>query len=151
MNLKLVSNFWDRGYAMQTSKTQLSMTNNIPLEDLETYQLSLEIGEYAWKLVDTLESFPKRTLGGQFVEAADSIAANIAEGYGRYYYKDRKQFCYYSRGSLMETKAWATKAMNRKLISKDEFEALVEKLKALHLKLNTYIKKLKQGAQSQNI
>jgi hypothetical protein len=51
----------------------------------------------------------------------------------------------------METKAWATKAMNRKLISKDEFEALVEKLKALHLKLNTYIKKLKQGAQSQNI
>ena len=90
-------------------------------------------------------------MGKQFVEAADSIASNIAEGYGRYFYKDRKQFCYYSRGSLMETKAWTTKAINRKLISKDEFETLIEKLKVLHLKLNTYIKKLKQGAQSPNI
>lgn len=75
------------------------------MEDLEIYQLALEVGEYVWKLVDKWESFPKRTVGGQFVEAADSISANIAEGYGRYFYKDRKQFCYYSRGSLMETKA----------------------------------------------
>jgi len=35
------------------------------------------------------------------------------------FYMDRKQFCYYSRGSLMETKAWATKALNRKLISEE--------------------------------
>jgi four helix bundle protein len=90
-------------------------------------------------------------VGRQFVEAADSIASNIAEGYGRFFYKDRKQFCYYSRGSLMETKTWTTKAINRQLISKDEFDVLIEKLKILHFKLNIYIKKLKQGAQSPNI
>ena len=90
-------------------------------------------------------------VGGQFVEAADSIAANIAEGYGRYFYKDRKQFCYYSRGSLMETKTWATKVFNRQLISKEEFDLLIEKLKTLHFKLNNYIKKLKQNVQSPNI
>lgn len=127
------------------------MTEKILLEDLEIYQLALEIGENVWKLVDKWESFSKRTVGGQFVEAADSVAANITEGYGRYFYKDREQFCYYSRGSLMESKTWATKAFNRKLISKEEFDTLIEKLKALHFKLNTYIKKLKQNVQSPNI
>jgi four helix bundle protein len=90
-------------------------------------------------------------VGGQFVAAADSIAANIAEGYGRYVYKDRKQFCYYSRGSLMETKTWTAKAFNRKLISDKEYEILIEKLKVLHFKLNTYIKKLKQNLELPSI
>lgn len=126
------------------------MNENILLEDLEIYKLALEIGEYVWNVVGKWESFSRRTLGIQFVEAADSIASNIAEGYGRYFYKDRKQFCYYSRGSLMETTTWTKKAINRRLISKDEFETLIEKLKVLHLKLNIYIKKLKQAAQTLN-
>jgi four helix bundle protein len=83
------------------------------------------------------EYFSKRTVGGQFVEAADSIAANIGEGYGRYFYKDRKQFYYYSRGSLLETKTWAKKSLTRKLISQEE--------------LNSYIKKLKPKTESQNV
>ncbi len=28
------------------------MQDNIPLEDLEIYKLVLEIGEYAWNIVD---------------------------------------------------------------------------------------------------
>jgi four helix bundle protein len=120
---------------------------NLPLEDLEIYQLAIEVGEYVWRIVDKWEFFSKKTVGCQFVEAADSIAANIAEGYGRYFYKDRKQFCYYSRGSLMETKTWATKACNRKLISENEYGELTEKLKILHFKLNTYIKKLKENLE----
>ena len=127
------------------------MTASIALEDLEIYQLPFEIGECVWKLVDKWEFFSKKTLGGQFVEAADSIAANIAEGYGRFFYKDRKQFCYYSRGSLLETKTWATKAHERKLISPEEFTTLIEKLKLLHFKLNFYIKTLKESAGKQNI
>ena len=127
------------------------MSANLPLEDLEIYQLALGAGEHVWTLVDRWEFFPKKTVGGQFVDAADSIAANIAEGYGRYFYKDRKQFCYYSRGSLLETKTWAKKAVDRKLISNDEYEVLIEKLKVLHLKLNVYIKKLKLGVENQNI
>ncbi len=121
------------------------MPETILLEDLEIYQIANEIGELVWNIVNKWDYFPKRSVGRQFVEAADSIAANIAEGYGRFFYKDRKQFCYYSRGSLMETKVWATKAFSRQLISKDEFDTLVEKLKALHLKLNVYVKKLKQS------
>ena len=51
----------------------------------------------------------------------------------------------------METKTWAMKAFSRKLISIEEFDTLLEKLKVLHFKLNIYIKKLKQGAENQNI
>lgn len=127
------------------------MADTVLLEDLEIYQLALDIGEQVWSIVDKQEFFQKKTVGGQFVETADSIAANIAEGYGRYFYKDRKQFCYYSRGPLMKTKSWTTKANNRKLISKEEYSMLIEKLKVLHFKLNIYIKKLKQGTQSPNI
>ena len=126
------------------------MPDSIPLEDLEIYKLALEIGDCVWNMVDKWEYFPKRTVGSQFEEAADSIAANIAEGYGRYFYKDRKQFCYYSRGSLMETKNWLTKSFSRKLIRQDEFDTMIEKLKVLHFKLNNYIKKLKQNTGAVN-
>jgi four helix bundle protein len=60
------------------------MTKNVPLEDLEIYQFALAVGECVWNLVEKWEFFSKRAVGGQFVRAADSIAANIAEGYGRF-------------------------------------------------------------------
>jgi four helix bundle protein len=77
---------------------------NKKLEDFELYQISMNIGEEVWNIVATWDSFAKNTLGNQLVRSADSIAANIAEGYGRFHFKDRRQFTYYSRGSLLETK-----------------------------------------------
>lgn len=115
----------------------------LKLEDFDLYQLALEVGEQTWTIVNKWDLFPKSTVGKQFVEAADSISANIAEGYGRYFYKDRKMFCYYSRGSLIETKNWAIKSLKRNLLHQDEYNALLIKLQLLHYKLNIYIKKLK--------
>ena len=122
------------------------MAKPILLEDLKIYQLAMEIGECVWEIIAEWDSFSKKAVGAQYLEAADSIAANIAEGYGRYFYKDRKQFCYYSRGSLMETKVWTIKAFNRRLLAKNKMEIIIEKLKTLHLKLNIYIKTLKQNS-----
>jgi len=116
------------------------MPENLLLEDLDIYQQALEIGECVWSLVVKWEYFSKKTVGAQFVEAADSMASNISEGYGRYFYKDRKQFYYYSRGSLLETKTWATKSFNRALISKEEFDALIEKLRPYILNSITTLK-----------
>ncbi len=56
-------------------------------------------------------------MGYQIIRSADSIAANIAEGYGRYSPADRKNFYRYARGSFEETKAWLRKAIQRKIIS----------------------------------
>lgn len=123
------------------------MKEVILLEEMEIYQLALEVGEFVWSIVEKWEYFPKKTIGAQFVDAADSISANIAEGYGRYFFKDRKQFCYYSRGSLMESKNWAIKSLKRNLITQAEYDLLIEKLKLLHHKLNIYIKNLKDKSQ----
>jgi hypothetical protein len=43
----------------------------------------------------------------------------------------------------METKDWALKSRSRNLMSQIEYDEIIEKLKSLHFKLNSYIKKLK--------
>ena len=69
----------------------------------------------------------------------DSIAANIAEGFGRFHYGESWHFGYYSRGSFFETKTWVTKARARKLINEKEYTTLTSDLDVLGVKLNNYI------------
>jgi four helix bundle protein len=66
-------------------------------------------------------------LGAQFVDAADSAALNISEGYGRFHYKENKNFCYYSRGSAKETLTATHKAKARNLITEEEFILSIQK------------------------
>lgn len=120
----------------------------VPLEKLEIYSLSMEIGEIVWRYMEDWDNFQKNTIGKQLIRASDSIAANIAEGYGRYHYKDRLLFCYYSRGSMMETITWLKKSKTRNLITDNQYETLKSKILLFHLKLNTFIKKLRQSTQN---
>jgi len=110
------------------------------IKDLEIYRLSMELGEIIWEEVNSWNYFEIGTIGKQLVRACDSISANLSEGYGRYSFKENKQFCYYSRGSLYETKCWIEKANTRKLISKDKFEEIEKRIKTLGIKINNYIK-----------
>lgn len=103
------------------------MAKGLKLEDLEVYNVAMEIGEIVWKIVDKWEYFPKKTLGAQFVNAADSIALNISEGYGRFHFKENKNFCYYSRGSAKETLSASVKAKARGLIADEDFNLLSQK------------------------
>lgn len=113
------------------------------LEELEVYQLTMKLGEHIWKVVAKWNYFAKDipiNIGRkQLVRSADSISANLGEGYGRFFYKENRQFCYYSRGSLYETKTWLTKSHNRGLLSDADFQALQEDIEKIALKLNNYI------------
>lgn len=112
---------------------------HMKLEDLNIYNQANEISDRIWELVDQWKPFVRDTIGKQLVRSADSISANIAEGYGRYFFKENRNFCYYSRGSLLETKTWLGKASRRGIIPKPEFEQLVKDLEKLHKSLNAYI------------
>jgi four helix bundle protein len=113
------------------------------LEDPQVYQLAMDIGEKVWELVIEWDYFAKDTIGKQLIRAADSIAANLSEGFGRFYYKENKQFCYYSRGSLHETFTWLAKAQNRGLIKVEDFDSIRRKdIAIIGLKLNNYIKSI---------
>ena len=112
------------------------------LEDLDVYRLSEQFSNQVWELVATWGYFEKDTLGKQLVRSADSIGANIAEGFGRYHYKDNKNFCYFSRGSVIETKTWLIKSLTRGLLSETNFDTLIKDLELIHIKLNAYIKNI---------
>jgi four helix bundle protein len=112
------------------------------LEELQVYNLSMEMAESIWIIVVKWDYFAKDTIGKQLVRAADSIAANLSEGFGRYHYKENANFSYYSRGSLYETKTWITKAHNRKLIINEDFERFIQATDKIGVKLNNYIKSI---------
>ncbi|MBT3385485.1 MAG: four helix bundle protein [Prolixibacteraceae bacterium] len=112
------------------------------LEDLVVYQLAMEIGDDVYFQIEKWDSFQKWTTKKQLIEEVDSIAANIGEGYGKSFYKENRQFQYYSRGSQTETKTWLTKAKNRKLIEEDTFNEFIEKLDELGKRHNNYIKSI---------
>ncbi|TWR23859.1 four helix bundle protein [Mucilaginibacter pallidiroseus] len=84
------------------------------LEELEVYQLSENFGDEVWFLIQDWDYFAKDTIGKQLARSSDSIAANIAEGYGRYHYKENRNFCFFSRGSILETKKLAQKSQKQK-------------------------------------
>ncbi len=116
------------------------------LEELQVYQLSMELGEKVWEVVIDWDYFLKDTVGKQLLRSVDSIAANLSEGFGRFFYKENKQLCYYSRGSLFETKTWLTKVRNRNLISEEQFKNFSDDIDLIGKKLNSYIKSI--GTQS---
>ncbi len=120
------------------------------LEELQVYKLSMEIGEKVWNIVDKWDFFTKDTLGKQLVRSVDSVAANISEGFGRFHFKEAKNFSYYSRGSLYETKTWLTKAYNRNLITEDEFKSFQSEINTIGIKLNNYIKSIGQKPTNNN-
>jgi four helix bundle protein len=109
------------------------------LDDFKVYALAMELGEDVWNEVSKWNSFEKDTVGRQLVRASDSVAANLSEGLGRFHFKEAKNFSYYSRGSLFETKTWLTKAVNRNLISAVQFKGFQEKIDLIGRMLNSYI------------
>jgi len=121
------------------------------LNDLKIYNQAMEIGEKVWQDVTSWNYLEKDTVGKQLIRAVDSIAANLSEGYGRYHFKEEKNFAYYSRGSLYETKTWLTKAKNRNLISEQRFSEYSDSLTILVKMLNNYIKTIGPKPDSNEI
>ncbi len=118
------------------------------LEELKVYELAMDLGEDVWNIVDIWNIFQKDTVGKQLVKAADSVAANLSEGFGRYHYKETKNFGYYSRGSLFETKTWLRKANNREMISKEEYDKFLLTIETVSKMLNRYIKSIGTVSQT---
>lgn len=120
----------------------MSRRNAMDLKDFDVYQRAMNVGEQIWGIVEGWTFFQKDTVGKQLVRAADSIAANISEGHGRYHYGEKRQFCYYSRGSLQETITWLTKAYSRGLIHEDQFVSITASLTQIRRMLNGYIRSI---------
>ena len=107
---------------------------------MKPYKTAFNPSNYVWEIVIRWDSFAKDTVGKQFVKAVDSISANIAEGFGRYFKKDKINFYRYSNGSVKESFDWNEKAKVRNLINKDEYQHIFGELQKLPKENNQLVK-----------
>jgi len=110
------------------------------LNDIGAYKISFNLANYIWQLVIKWDYFARSNIGSQFVRAADSISANIAEGFGRYGKKDKINFYRYSFGSVKESLDWNEKARVRNLFSQEQYGYIFQELSKLPRELNYLIK-----------
>jgi four helix bundle protein len=110
-----------------------------PLESKRVYQRAEEVADRVWELAVSREWFAKKTIGAQLARAADSIGANIAESAGRFHPGDVRNFLYYARGSLQETRFWLRRAHSRGLLTDETLASLVADLDQLAREINACI------------
>jgi four helix bundle protein len=116
-------------------------------EDLEIYQLAEKLSDLIWSIVIKWDSFPKNTVGVQYVDASDSIGSNISEGYGKGSFADRSRYAKISRGSLFETIHRTKKSKRRELLRDKEFSEIFEIIDVLLPKLSSYINYLDENSK----
>jgi four helix bundle protein len=123
------------------------------VDGLKRLKVWLRAKDFALKVykqvLPLLPSEEKWNLNQQLRRSSLSISANIAEGYGRFYFQDNVRFCYIARGSLEETLSHLTFALEMHFISKELYKEFETEGEEIDKMLNGYIgflKKSKQGA-----
>ncbi len=116
--------------------------DNSEFETLWVYKAAERLSDAVWKIVSGWSIFAKDTIGKQLVRAVDSIGANIAEGNGRYNYRENQRFVRIARGSLYETKYWLHRAYARGLLQVSQYAALMPLADELAPALNAYLKSI---------
>jgi four helix bundle protein len=112
-------------------------------EDLEVWQISMDIAVETYKLTN---SFPKSeiySLVSQMRRASSSISANIAEGYGRYNVREKAQFYKIANGSLLELKSFYYLSKRLEFTNTSDTDSIVARIASVQRMLSALIKSLK--------
>ena len=87
---------------------------------LIVWQKAIELFELVWK-ISFIEAKVDFKLRSQLADAAQSVSANISEGYGRRSLNEYIQFLYYALGSLGETMTRAIGLKETRQIAEERF------------------------------
>ncbi len=121
------------------------------LESLTIWQKSITFAESIYnRVLPLLPAEEKWCMGSQLRRSAQSIPANIAEGYGRYYYQENIHFCYIARGSLEETLSHLFLARRLQYIPEELFLQLSKEIQEIRRSMNGYIQYLKTSKRGKN-
>ena len=127
------------------------MSSSKGLDNLEVWQRSIQFAKQIYKeILPCLPAEEKWALTNQLRRASQSISANIAEGYGRYYYQEGVRFCYIARGSLEETYSLLKLAFELGYISKEIHNKISKQSREIQRMLNGYIAFLKKSKRGEN-
>ena len=104
---------------MEKYQTELRNKNRGYM-NLIVWQKAITLFELAWKISFT-EAKIDFKLRSQFVDAAQSVSANISEGYGRRSVNEYILFLYYALGSMAETMTRAIGLKQTQQLREDRF------------------------------
>lgn len=119
-------------------------------EDLECYQLALEVMA---KIHDFSKSLPpdeKYDLYVQSRRSSKAVTGNIAEAYGRYHYLESLHYYSIARGELNETLAHLINARVLEYIDQPKFDTLYKLIRQTEQALNgfmAYVRRQRAGSQ----
>ena len=115
------------------------------LSELESWKSSRRLRLAISELAKSFPDDEKFRLKDQILRSSRSVAANIAEGFGRFHFQENIQFCRIARGSLYETLEHLMCAKDEGFINDEQFnntnELILECLKIL----NGYVQYLKKS------
>ena len=112
---------------------------------LEVWKKSRELKNELAELITTFPADEKFRLTDQILRASRSVNANIAEGHGRYSFKDQIHYCIQARGSLSETYNHLIDAFDCKYISEEQLNYFKARIDEVERLLNGYIAFLRKS------
>ncbi len=116
--------------------------------DLTTWQEGHQLVLAVYKVVKLFPSDEQFGLKSQMQRAAVSITSNIAEGFSRDSYADKKHFYIMAHGSLTEIQNQLLIAKDVGYISEKEFTAIADYSVIVHKLLSGLIKSTKERIPS---
>jgi four helix bundle protein len=117
-------------------------------EDLDCWKACYDLKLYVKK--EILTNLPKTErfeLYSQLLRAARSGTANIAEGWGRYHYKENVKFLLNARGSVAEILDHGIEAKDCDYISEKVLKTLRNKVESCLRLISGYIKYLRNRSK----
>ena len=121
------------------------------LQNLIVWQRSMSFAVNICKtILPKLPEPEKWSLTDQLRRSAQSIPANIAEGYGRYYYQESVRYAYIARGSLEETLSHLSFAKEMEYLSNTDFDSLSSDISEIRRLISGYINYLKKSKRGIN-
>src|SRR3972149_10594947 len=111
-------------------------------QDLEMWQMAIDIAEKLFDIADMLEQKHLYRFAEQLRGAGMSMSNNIAEGSGSFSNKDFQNFLKYARRSTFENANILILLNRRNLISTEKLDELLTKLDLECKKITNFIRSL---------
>lgn len=104
--------------------------------EMPVWQKAMDIAEECFNLSENLPRKEDYALTSQLRRSAESISANIAEGFGRRTSKDKSRFYDISRGSAFETKSHLIYGARVKYFQESEYQKIKKLIEEVIHELN---------------
>ena len=119
--------------------------------DLDVWKCARKLKIRIWELVKTFPAEEKFRLTDQLIRSSRSVCSVIAEGHGKFTYKDKINYCVIGRGSLSETWNHMIDAFDSGYITKEELTSFKTDIDENAKLLNGYINFLKTIAAKEKV